>query len=278
MIYLNAMEYVKQNQNIIQMLFYFLRDYSHKKNNKTNIIVIRTTLHILQIFCMYSSNAFKIINKCAFSIAIKYNSENLQNNQQNRNSKDDHELNIYQIQNNKINASLQTLRKIKTNHFNEEIEKDKQSKLPYYEIIDCLSNGDLDIIENSLKLINTLIMKASTNYFKKILCDSFIAVGIIDKLLKIKDNVSSHNYNIKQLLFQFQSLIEDTLPISELDVWVLQSQIKKLNIKIKEKDLEIKNVLQKYAMIDIVNNEFIRYYNAINNAYKEGLLINTGLL
>ena len=247
MMYLNGLEYIKQNKNIIQMLFSFIR-------LKQNVIVIRGSLYMLILITKYSKNSFNIINQSA--------------------------LNAVNRKTNDFNQDIQQiLKQIKCGKFNSNnTKKYDPSKLPYFEIISCLDlneNGDLDIISNALKLIITLIKKAN-NKEKELLLDLFIAVGIMDKLLSLKN--SSYQNEICQLLLEFQKLTEDILPCNELDVWILQTQIKKLHKIIQDKDDKIQDMMQKYAMIDILNDEFIRIHTALEDAYHDGLLVNAGLV
>ena len=57
----------------------------------------------------------------------------------------------------------------------------------------------------------------------------------------------------------------------------MQARIKKLHQTIQEKEDKIQDMNAKYAMIDILNAEFIRIHTALNDAYNDGLLINAGL-
>ena len=128
MMYLNGLEYIKQNKNIIQILFSFIRI-------KENVIVVRGALYMLQIICQYSDRSvFQIINQSAL------------NNMKNHNIIYDKSY---------IENILKQIKCGKYDNFD-------PSKLPYFEIVDCLDNlNDLDIIKNAFKLIITLIKKAN---------------------------------------------------------------------------------------------------------------------
>lgn len=245
MMYLNGLEYIKQNKSIIHILFSFIRI-------KENVSVVRGALYMIQIICQYSdSSVFQIIHQSALNNMrdsnIDYNGIHIDN----------------------------ILRQIKCGKY----DHYDPSKLPYFEVVDCMNNSnDLDIIKNAFKLIITLIKKATNEQEKKLFCDTLIAVGIIEKLIALKKaSIFAQDNDMNILLVQFQALTENIFPASELNVWILQARIKKLHERIHEKEEQIQDMNERYAMIDILEDEFIRYHTALNDAYHDGLLINAGL-
>ncbi len=103
---------------------------------------------------------------------------------------------------------------------------------------------------------------------KKLLCDTLVAVGVLDKVLSLRD---CHRTEIRELLFAFQRNVERILPCSEMDVWTLQCRLKAL----QEEQREMK---RKEAMLHLLEDELLRYHAAMTDAYDSGLLLNAGIL
>ena len=162
MVYCNALNYLRQQTDIIEILFRFLKS--------NNVIIVRQALSMLAILTDFLYDGYNIMKNIAYKIA----NENI------------NYVNPIQIINNNINNNIETDNIDDNNEYtNLRVSKLYEKNAVYSELVECLKHGDVDIKYNSLIFINLLLRKASIldKNEKKILAHSLAYVGVIDNLL-----------------------------------------------------------------------------------------------
>lgn len=171
MMFLNALEYLRQQPNVLSMFLQFLRDGCQPRNSTSvNIIVIRQSLFMLTLLCQHLHDGYRIIKRCVYQIAdcaVVVDTAAVNNCDS-----------TAQLA---IENALKKQRSCSTAYA--AVESINCSSLPYFEVVNCLHFGDLDVRTNALKFINTLIKHSGVQWEKRELCNALIAVGLMDHLL-----------------------------------------------------------------------------------------------